>query len=79
MLARIFAPAQLGYSSQIISIECDISNGLPGFVVVGLGDKAVDEAKERVRAALRHAGLMVPPKRITMNLAPADISKDGGV
>lgn len=77
MLARIFAPAQLGFSSQIISIECDISNGLPGFVVVGLGDKAVDEAKERVRAALRHAGLMVPPKRITMNLAPADISKDG--
>lgn len=77
MLARIFAPAQLGFQSQIISIECDISNGLPGFVVVGLADKAVDEAKERVRAALRHAGLVVPPKRITMNLAPADVPKDG--
>lgn len=77
MLARIFAPAQLGFKSQIISIECDISNGLPGFVVVGLADKAVDEAKERVRAALRHSGLMVPPKRITMNLAPADVPKDG--
>ncbi len=77
MLARIFAPAQLGYSSQIISIECDISNGLPAFIVVGLADKAVDEAKERVRAALRHSGLMVPAKRITMNLAPADVPKDG--
>lgn len=77
MLARIFAPAQLGFSSQIISIECDISNGLPAFIVVGLADKAVDEAKERVRAALRHAGLMVPAKRITMNLAPANLPKDG--
>lgn len=77
MLARIFAPAQLGISSQIISIECDLSNGLPAFVVVGLADKAVDEAKERVRAALRHAKIPIPAKRITMNLAPANVPKDG--
>jgi magnesium chelatase family protein len=77
MLARIFAPAQLGIASQIISIECDLSNGLPAFVVVGLADKAVDEAKERVRAALRHAKIPIPARRITMNLAPANVPKDG--
>lgn len=77
MLARIFAPAQLGISSQIISIECDLSNGLPAFVVVGLADKAVDEAKERVRAALRHSKIPIPARRITMNLAPANVPKDG--
>lgn len=77
MLARIFAPAQRGLSSQLISIECDLSNGLPAFIVVGLADKAVDEAKERVRAALRHAGLPIPARRITMNLAPANVPKDG--
>lgn len=77
MLARVFAPAQLGITSQIISIECDLSNGLPAFIVVGLADRSVDEAKERVRAALRHAKISVPPKRITMNLAPANVPKDG--
>ena len=77
MLARVFAPAQLGITSQIISIECDLSNGLPAFIVVGLADKAVDEAKERVRAALRHAKIPIPPRRITMNLAPANVPKDG--
>jgi len=77
MLARVFAPAQLGISSQIISIECDFSNSLPAFVVVGLADQAVGEAKERVRAALRHAKIPIPAKRITMNLAPANVPKDG--
>jgi magnesium chelatase family protein len=77
MLARVFAPAQLGISSQIISIECDFSNSLPAFVVVGLADQAVAEAKERVRAALRHAKIPIPAKRITMNLAPANVPKDG--
>lgn len=77
MLARVFAPAQLGITSQIISIECDLSNGLPAFIVVGLADRSVDEAKERVRAALRHAKIPIPAKRITMNLAPANVPKDG--
>jgi len=77
MLARVFAPAQLGITSQIISIECDFSNSLPAFVVVGLADRSVDEAKERVRAALRHAKIPIPAKRITMNLAPANVPKDG--
>lgn len=77
MLARVFAPAQLGITSQIVSIECDLSNGLPAFIVVGLADRSVDEAKERVRAALRHAKIPIPARRITMNLAPANVPKDG--
>jgi magnesium chelatase family protein len=77
MLTRVFAPAQLGITSQIISIECDLSHGLPAFIVVGLADRSVDEAKERVRAALRHAKIPIPARRITMNLAPANVPKDG--
>lgn len=77
MLSATFAPAIIGVDSHLVSIECDMTNGLPGFVVVGLGDKAVDEARERVRSAIKNSGLMLPPKRITLNLAPADLPKDG--
>lgn len=77
MIAKVLAPAHLGLSSQTIEIECDLSNGLPGITVVGLPDKAIDEAKERVRGAIKNSGLVVPPKRITLNLAPADLPKDG--
>jgi magnesium chelatase family protein len=77
MLARVFAPAQFGITSQITSIECDLSHGLPAFIVVGLADRSVDEAKERVRSALRHAKIPIPARRITMNLAPANVPKDG--
>jgi magnesium chelatase family protein len=77
MLSTTFAPAIIGVDSHLISIECDMTNGLPGFVVVGLGDKAVDESRERVRSAIKNSGLMLPPKRITLNLAPADLPKDG--
>jgi len=71
MTVRTFAPALFGIDGRIVSIECDITNGLPGFVVVGLGDKAVDESRERVRSAVKNSGLMLPPRRITLNLAPA--------
>lgn len=77
MLARIYAPALLGLENRLIEIECDMTSGLPGFVVVGLGDKAVDEARERVRSAIRNSGLALPPKRLTLNLAPANLPKDG--
>ncbi|HSH31491.1 MAG TPA: YifB family Mg chelatase-like AAA ATPase [Candidatus Saccharimonadales bacterium] len=77
MLAKILAPAHLGIASRLIEIECDIANGLPAFVVVGLGDKAIDEAKERLRGAIKNSNLVLPPKRITLNLAPADLPKDG--
>lgn len=60
-----------------IDIECHISNGLPNIVVVGFGNKAIDEAKERMRSAFSEAGVELPKKRITLNLAPADVPKDG--
>ena len=77
MLSTTYAPAIVGIDSHLISIQCDMTNGLPGFVMVGLGDKAVDESKERVRSAIKNSGLMLPPKRFTVNLAPADLPKDG--
>lgn len=77
MLAKISAPAAIGIQSTCIQIECDLSNGLPGFSMVGLADKAVDESKERIRSAIKNSGLVLPPKRITLNLAPADLPKDG--
>lgn len=77
MLSVTFAPAIIGVDCHLVSIECDMSNGLPGFVIVGLGDKAVDESRERVRSAIKNSGLILPPKRITLNLAPADLPKDG--
>ncbi len=77
MLSIAYAPAIIGIESHLVSIECDMTNGLPGLVVVGLGDKAVDESRERVRSAIKNSGLMLPPKRITLNLAPADLPKDG--
>lgn len=77
MLATIYAPALMGIEGQLVSIECDITNGLPGLVIVGLGDKAVDEARERIRSAIKNSGFSLPAKRITLNLAPADLPKDG--
>lgn len=60
-----------------IDIECHISNGLPNIIVVGFGNKAIDEAKERMRSAFAEANVELPKKRITLNLAPADVPKDG--
>jgi magnesium chelatase family protein len=77
MLAKTYAPANIGVDGQLIEVECDVANGLPAFIVVGLADKSVDEAKERVRGALKNHHLTLPPKRITLNLAPADLPKDG--
>lgn len=77
MLSQLFAPALLTLDGELVTIECDLASGLPGFVVVGLADKSVDEARERVRSAIKNSGLLLPPKRITLNLAPADLPKDG--
>lgn len=77
MLAYICSSILEGISGQIIRVECSFSNSLPGIVVVGLGSKSVDEAKERIRSAFAHSKLEMPKKRITLNLSPADIFKDG--
>lgn len=78
MLAKITSAAVVGLDAVPITVEVDIAAmGLPSFTIVGLPDKAVEESKERVRAALRNSGADLPPKRITVNLAPADLPKEG--
>ncbi len=68
-----------GTEAFLIEVEVDVSGGLPGFEIVGLPDTAVREAKERVRTALKNSGFEFPPRRITVNLAPADLKKEGPI
>lgn len=75
--AKVFSAATIGFHGTLIQIECDMSKGLPGIIIVGLANKAIDEAKERVRSSIKNSSLVVPRKRITLNLAPADLPKDG--
>lgn len=77
MLARINTVAFNGLEILDVDLQVQISSGLPAFTIVGLPDKAVAESRERVRAALQSLGLSLPPKRITLNLAPADLLKEG--
>ncbi len=77
MLARVISGAIIGLEGAIVEVEADISPGLPSFTVVGLPDAAVQEARERVRAAIRNSGFTFPMKRIIVNLAPADLKKAG--
>ncbi|MBI2848776.1 MAG: YifB family Mg chelatase-like AAA ATPase, partial [Chloroflexi bacterium] len=77
MLAKVLSCAIVGLEGAIVEVEVDISAGLPSFTIVGLPDTAVQEAKERVRAAIRNSGCNFPWKRITVNLAPADLKKEG--
>ncbi len=77
MLAMVQSCAVVGLDGALVQVEVDLANGLPAFTIVGLPDAAVNEAKERVRAAIRNSGLSFPLKRITVNLAPADIRKEG--
>lgn len=77
MLAKVNTVSNIGLDSYSVVVEADMSNGLPGFLVVGLANKSVDEAKERVRSAIKNSNLNLPPRRITLNLAPADLPKSG--
>ncbi len=78
MLAKVISGATVGLTSLPIEVEVDIAaQGLPAFNIVGLPDKSVEESKERVRAALKNVGAEFPAKRITVNLAPADLPKEG--
>lgn len=77
MSAEVGTILESGMHGTHITIECHISNGLPNIVVVGLGNKAIDEAKERLRSAFSEGTIELPRKRITLNLAPADVPKDG--
>lgn len=77
MLAKINSVAVIGLSAEKVEVEVDLSGGLPAFNIVGLPDKAVEESKERVRSAIKNCDATFPSKRITVNLAPADIRKLG--
>jgi magnesium chelatase family protein len=77
MLSKILSCATYGIEGYLVDVEVDLSNGLPGFTTVGLPDNAVKESKDRVFAAIKNAGFRFPAKRITVNLAPADIKKEG--
>ncbi|WP_428390661.1 YifB family Mg chelatase-like AAA ATPase [Lichenicoccus sp.] len=76
-IARVRSFAFSGIDAVPVEVQVQISNGLPAFLIVGLADKAVGEARERVRAALTAMSLSLPPKRILVNLAPADLQKEG--
>lgn len=77
MRVKIHSLIDHGMAGTVIDIECHLSNNLPNIIIVGVANKAVDEAKERIRGAFTSSGLNLPRKRITLNLAPADIPKDG--
>ena len=75
MFAQIYGSTTLGINGILITVEVDISNGLPSFDIVGLADASVRESRERVRAAIKNSGFEFPTRKITVNLAPADIKK----
>lgn len=78
MLAKIFSGANVGLDAKLVVVEVDIaSQGLPSVTIVGLGDRAIEESKERVRSGIKNSGMDFPAKRITINLAPADLPKEG--
>ena len=77
MVAHVATVAFLGLEARSVEVQVQIASGLPKFLVVGLPDKAVNESRERVHAALAAIGLSLPPKRITVNLSPADLPKEG--
>ena len=77
-LAIIHSRAQVGVQAPAVSVEVHLANGLPSLTLVGLPEAAVKESKDRVRSAILNAGFNFPARRITLNLAPADLPKDGG-
>nr|WP_298925383.1 YifB family Mg chelatase-like AAA ATPase [uncultured Erythrobacter sp.] len=77
MVALVRTVAYLGLEARRVEVQCQVASGLPRFSIVGLPDKAVSESRERVQAALSAMGLALPPKRITINMSPADLPKDG--
>lgn len=82
LLSRTYAGAVLGIDAYLVTIEADVASGLPAFYLVGLPQGAVKEARERVVSAMQNSGFYLPPRRVTLNLAPADVtneSRAGGV
>ncbi len=78
MLACVRTAAILGIDAYVVFVEVDAAAGLPAMSTVGLAQSAVKEGKERVLAAIHNSGFEVPPRKVTINLAPADIKKEAG-
>jgi magnesium chelatase family protein len=77
LVSLVSTAAYLGLEARAVEVQCQIAPGMPAFALVGLPDKAVGESRQRVQAALAAMGLSLPPKRITINLSPADLPKEG--
>jgi len=77
LVAKVVSAAPIGFDGHVIEVESDITKGLPSFQIVGLGNKAIDEARERVKSAITNSQLDYPARRMTVNLAPAELPKDG--
>ncbi len=79
MIAKISSFTLIGLRGVAVNVEVDVNNGLPAFEIVGLADTAVKESKERVRSAIKNSGRNIPTRRLTANLAPADVKKEGSL
>ncbi|MFN6141576.1 MAG: magnesium chelatase domain-containing protein, partial [Pseudanabaena sp.] len=79
MLARVWSATILGIDAVQVGVEVDVSGGLPGITLVGLPDTAVQESRERVKAAIKNAGYAFPMRKIVINLTPADLRKEGPI
>ncbi|MFM8009051.1 MAG: magnesium chelatase domain-containing protein, partial [Dolichospermum sp.] len=77
MLARVWSASIVGIDAVKVGVEVDVSGGLPGIVILGLPDSAIQESKERVKATLKNAGFAFPMRKIVINLTPADLRKEG--
>lgn len=77
MVSLVYTVAPVGFDGSIVEVECDMTNGLPALQIVGMGNKAIDEARERVKSAITNSLLTYPKKRLVINLAPAELPKDG--
>lgn len=77
MLSKVFSSATIGIDAYIVEVETHSERGIPGFIIVGLPDNAIKESRERVISAIKNSGFEFPIKKITINLAPADIKKEG--
>ena len=77
MIAKIHSAIPCGFGSKLVEVEGDMNRGLPSFNIVGMANKTINEAKERVRSALVNSQFTFPSKKVTISLAPAELQKDG--
>ena len=77
MISKVYSAIPYGYEGRIVEVEGDMNKGLPAFNIVGMANKTITEARERVRSALVNSDFSFPDKKVTINLAPADLLKEG--